>query len=166
MPYHKLRTAWSVFWGAVALLLVAIWVRSYWRWDSVTLPLPCRAFGASFDSFDGRLRFLILDSEGSKWQPAMDSYDRSFAQETMESWITIGEQHGGILSLRYAYHLDFQVLESPRLLRIHCTHWLGALLCGCLSLAPWLSWRFSLHTLLVATTLAAVTLGLVVWASE
>jgi hypothetical protein len=30
--------------------------------------------------------------------------------------------------------------------------------------APWLSWRFSLRTLLSATTLLAVVLGLVVWA--
>jgi hypothetical protein len=29
---------------------------------------------------------------------------------------------------------------------------------------PWLRWRFTLRTLLIATTLVAVVLGLVVWA--
>jgi hypothetical protein len=33
-----------------------------------------------------------------------------------------------------------------------------------LAIAPWLSSRFSLRTLLIATTLVAVALGLVVWA--
>ena len=28
---------------------------------------------------------------------------------------------------------------------------------------PWLRWRFSLRTLLIATTLVAVVLGLIVW---
>ena len=32
--------------------------------------------------------------------------------------------------------------------------------CG---VAPWLRWRFSLRTLLIATTLVAVVLGLIVW---
>jgi hypothetical protein len=30
--------------------------------------------------------------------------------------------------------------------------------------SPWLTWRFSLRTLLIATTLAALMLGLLVWA--
>ena len=32
--------------------------------------------------------------------------------------------------------------------------------------APWLRWRFSLRTLLIATTLVAVVLGLIVWAAR
>jgi hypothetical protein len=33
---------------------------------------------------------------------------------------------------------------------------------GALATAPWLSWRFGLRTLLIATTLVAVVLGLIV----
>jgi hypothetical protein len=29
MKYHKLRIAWSVTWGIMAVLFVALWVRSY-----------------------------------------------------------------------------------------------------------------------------------------
>ena len=32
-----------------------------------------------------------------------------------------------------------------------------------LGVTPWLRWKFSLRTLLIATTLIAVVLGLVVW---
>jgi hypothetical protein len=31
---------------------------------------------------------------------------------------------------------------------------------------PWLTWRFSLRTLLIVTTLAALMLGLLVWAAR
>ena len=34
MKYRKLRIAWSVAWGVVAVLLCVLWVRSYW-WDDV-----------------------------------------------------------------------------------------------------------------------------------
>src|SRR5262245_28132824 len=30
-----LRIAWSVWWGIVCVLLVVLWVRSYWRWDGI-----------------------------------------------------------------------------------------------------------------------------------
>ncbi len=35
-------------------------------------------------------------------------------------------------------------------------------ICGALATAPWLRFRFSLRTLLIATTLVAVVLGLIV----
>ena len=35
-----------------------------------------------------------------------------------------------------------------------------------LAAAPWLRWRFSLRTLLIATTLIAVLLGIIVWKSR
>src|SRR6185369_6057413 len=34
MRFRKLRIAWSVFWGVVAVLLVVLWLRSYWCNDS------------------------------------------------------------------------------------------------------------------------------------
>jgi hypothetical protein len=48
------------------------------------------------------------------------------------------------------------------------SHWAAVLLMLALTAAPWFPWskRFSLRTLLIATTLVAVVLGLVVWASR
>ena len=31
MRYRKLRIAWSVGWGIACVLLIVLWVRSYWR---------------------------------------------------------------------------------------------------------------------------------------
>ena len=33
MRFRKLRIAWSVWWGIVAVSLVALWIRSYWCHD-------------------------------------------------------------------------------------------------------------------------------------
>ena len=41
--------------------------------------------------------------------------------------------------------------------------WFVVAMCGLVAAIPWLRWRFSLSTLLIATTLVAVVLGLGVW---
>jgi hypothetical protein len=35
MRFRKLRIAWSVAWGLLAVLLVVLWVRSYWHQDEL-----------------------------------------------------------------------------------------------------------------------------------
>jgi hypothetical protein len=64
---------------------------------------------------------------------------------------------GGVLGFRYYDDGLVRALIAP--------HWLPALLSATLAVIPWISrsWRFSLRTLLIATTLVAVVLGLVVW---
>jgi hypothetical protein len=42
-------------------------------------------------------------------------------------------------------------------------HWFLLVLAGTFAALPWLRWRFTLRTLLIATTLVAVVLGLAVW---
>jgi hypothetical protein len=42
-------------------------------------------------------------------------------------------------------------------------HWFGILPLAGLTALPWLPWRFSLRTLLIATTLVAILLGLIVY---
>ena len=36
MRFRKLRIAWSVVWGLAAVLLIVLWVRSYWWVDQIT----------------------------------------------------------------------------------------------------------------------------------
>src|SRR3954453_9683000 len=38
MKFRKLRIAWSVFWGVAAVLLVVLWVRSYWQKYTLVIP--------------------------------------------------------------------------------------------------------------------------------
>jgi hypothetical protein len=47
-----------------------------------------------------------------------------------------------------------------------CPHWFAASVVTLIAATPWLRFQFSLRTLLIATTLVAVVLGLVVWASR
>jgi hypothetical protein len=47
--------------------------------------------------------------------------------------------------------------------RVIVPHWFALVAAGSLSAAPWFRLRFSLRTLLIATTLIAVVLGLFVW---
>jgi hypothetical protein len=60
--------------------------------------------------------------------------------------------------------LGFYLERTPRLLRLDVPFWFIVLISLALAAAPWLRtrWRFSLRTLLLATTLVAVVLGLVV----
>ena len=37
-----LRIAWNVVFGILCLLLIVLWVRSYWRYDLLSLPGPHR----------------------------------------------------------------------------------------------------------------------------
>jgi hypothetical protein len=47
---------------------------------------------------------------------------------------------------------------------IGVTHWFVSFLITLLAALPWLPYRFSLRTLLIATTLVAVLLGAVIYA--
>src|SRR5689334_18375262 len=38
MRFRKLRIVWSVFWGIACVLLIALWVRSYWFSDTIRTP--------------------------------------------------------------------------------------------------------------------------------
>jgi hypothetical protein len=62
----------------------------------------------------------------------------------------------GVLGFAYYDDAPVTALITP--------HWHPALLCAALAVIPWISrsWRFSLRTLLIAMTLAAAGLGLIV----
>src|SRR5262245_35046945 len=34
-----LRIAWSVWWGTLCVLMIALWIRSFWCWDDAVLRL-------------------------------------------------------------------------------------------------------------------------------
>jgi hypothetical protein len=51
-------------------------------------------------------------------------------------------------------------------IRIIFPYWFAILIAGAASVAPWIHWRFSLRTLLVATALTAVILGSIIIAAR
>jgi hypothetical protein len=62
--------------------------------------------------------------------------------------------------------LDFHYLTHSQYFILAAPHWFLVLLAVMMSAAPWMrwKWRFTLRTLLIAITLVAVVLGLIVYA--
>ena len=136
MNYRKLRIAWSVGWGFICLLLIVLWVRSYSVYDRAYAP----RFGVLSDNGGVRL-WVGTSPQINGWAFRSDrvSFDRS-------------------PKLYYFANQDFAEIAIP--------YWLLLMMPLAISAVTWLPWRFSLRTLLIATTLVAVLLGIVIWAAK
>jgi hypothetical protein len=78
-----------------------------------------------------------------------------FTVESLSPHRMLGVDENDDLIDRRKFHL---------MLATHKVHWVGR--ATTLAVCPWLRRRFSLHTLLIATTLVAVVLGLAVYAAR
>jgi hypothetical protein len=141
MRYRKLGILWSVVWGMLAVLLTQLWVRSYWREDTLVLSQPStfitvQSSRGEIEYFDGG--WMDSRPNTSRWyietEPARPD------KETAESGFTFTR-------LRY----NESALTFPQ--------WCPFLASTMLAALPWLRWRFSLRTLLICMTLVAVALG-------
>ncbi len=158
MKYRKLRIAWSVVWGVVAVLLIVLWVRSYWKLDGVSGNRGNHY--VYLDTLQGELHFarIVPSSAGPiPWR----AFHNPIVDTDLQS--RDASQKGSHRVLGFAWKVfgnGWQVAVAL---------WLPALISGVIAVAPWtrqLYWRFSLRTLLIATTLVAVVLGLIVWAAK
>ncbi len=143
MRYRKLRIAWSVGCGIACVLLILLWVRSYWCEEAV---LGVReSYRWAIESRYGVLQCYVAKG-GNTLRQSWNYYSIS------------DEKHGNAFrptSFRWYYDpADVSDLSVP--------HWLPAIVFYALAALPWLQWRFTTRTLLIATTLVAVVLGLVV----
>ena len=136
---RKLRIAWSVGCGIVCLLLIVLWVRSYWLMESLTLPTNT-----------GHV-ILISSNSGVVYLVA----------EPTVITTTWGYSRGGVF--RAVRSFKFELTNE---LVVRFPHWFVALLCATLAIAPWIKWRFSLRTLLVTTTLVAVLLVAIIYTAK
>jgi len=148
MEHRKLRIAWSVAWGIVAVLLVALWVRSYSWLDMVDIPL-------------NRTQIEIGSYHGYV-QASYDGYEAEYRNWDIRSY-------GPNTFREFRTHFDFGVQRKPLFLYAEGTYCLLSLATIAMTTAPWLRhlrWRFSLRTLLIVTTPVAMGLGLIVWLSR
>jgi hypothetical protein len=152
MKYLKLRTAWSVGWGVICVLLVALWVRSYWRYNAIFLSRP--NFVVQVRSLQGRLSVLVkptTNSDKKSWLVA----NRPPLGDSEHLWPGLGES----LAPQYSF-AGFAIYRSPMLDIFAGPYWLFVFVGGLATTLPWL--RFSLRTLLIVATVFAIGLGLFV----
>jgi hypothetical protein len=119
-------------------------------------------------------RIFIISSGlgGTIWY--MNEYPASSPVWTHRFWTTqsntvAAEMEG--LEVLWFDNLDrFEFFRPPRepyySRQLVCPHWLLIAGFTAVAVAPWIHWRFSLRTLLIATTLVAVGLGLFVYAAR
>jgi hypothetical protein len=133
MKYRKLQIVWSVVCGIVCVLLVALWIDSYYHIDhSLSFPFP-------------GFRLVTLQ----QWFG--DVHADAYWDET-----TPGAYQGKPIDLVFSVGYSFTV-----------PYWSVVAIAATVTAVPWIHrirWRFSLRTLLIAATLVAVVLGLLVYA--
>jgi hypothetical protein len=150
MRFQKLRIAWSVTCGIAAVLLIVFWVRSYTWLEGARIPMSTTCgfqlgtlsglFAVGLRNVPGE-RFMIERRQVAEW--------RKLHRSPSQLW-------GGII-----------MRQSDNV--VYLPIWFLAVLSAVLSAVPWVrqrGWSFSLRSLLVATTLIAVMLGLIVWAAK
>jgi hypothetical protein len=150
MRFRKLRIAWSVGCIIVVLLLCTLWVRSY-KWVEVQHGPFIGSWAIVLTSMPGVLGFEITDTS---FKPS-----RREAAEWW-TWSLSADDGRPPYRSRVLGYFDYynQRLDVP------C--WFAVMLMIVASAAPWFPLRFSLRTLLIATTLIAVVLGTIVWMSQ
>jgi hypothetical protein len=151
MRFRKLRIAWSVVWGLAAVLLFMLWMRSYWHVDVFQKPSTSRLVIIS--SSKGRVAYFENRASPQSPMPPED-----IAQIIDDMILKLAKPILGFGRI--------QGLRLPPIL--FAPYWFPVLISGVLAAVPWMRWttRFSLRTLLIATTLVALVLGLIVWASH
>ena len=146
-----LRITWTAGCVVVAVALVALWVRSYSHYQAITLP-----------------GYIELASDDGNF--AIYVYFPAVREAEEESrWKFVGELEPS------TFNSIVPEDATPGLHRDdHGSYWLvvphgfPVLILLILAAVPWLPWnrwsnRFSLRTLLIATTLLSILLGTVVW---
>ena len=158
MKYRKLRIAWSVGWGLIAVLLCVLWVRSYDWYDSMSGDVLARTEGESEVATS-----VIINSWGGVVL-LHTSVNSLVVRPLYKYWRLDSTYHAGFL---WEDTWSFARRPSWRHVRVTMPHWFLVLIATSFGALPWLPWwsnRFSLRTLLLATTLVAVVLGSVAWA--
>jgi hypothetical protein len=148
MKHRKLRIAWSVAWGVLCVLLIALWVRSYSGTDSAM--------------YMGLANFLDVNSVRGR---VIVHYGENGSPRDSEfSW---GSEPGiftySDIPTDHTFWIDNSLAFGEFIAAI--PHWSFVSLFAIVGALPWISKvkRFSLRTLLIAMTLVAVALGLIVW---
>ena len=147
-----LRIAFSATCLIACVLLIVLWVRSYWYVAVCAGPRI------------GRQIVTIGTIPGVCGVGIVPSY-----QPNTAPWTVLGEdadEWWSVCTTPYSRAWGFFDCSTGG---ISIPYWFAVLFAATLAAATWIKdikWRFCLRTLLIATTLIAVVLGLIVWATR
>jgi hypothetical protein len=138
---RALRIAWSVSWGIVAVLLFAVWVRSF-AWD-----------GVAFCKFGDSKTLMFRSIQGEV------EVSTGFLTDAGAFALRVNPQVTRPSQPTWSYSVVRQRTS------VRFPMWFPTLLAGTFFIVPigGIVRRFSLRTLLIATTIIAVGLGLIAW---
>lgn len=150
MKFRKLRITWSVLCAIVCVLSIVLWVRSYWHGDVIEIR-------------KGGDRWLVGSGQG--WFLAGGAA-LSEPSEKLNWWFS-SHRPSRIMISEETRVLGFQPMHNVGDVTFSGPYWiclLVATLLGRWSASPWIygAKRFSLRTLLIAITLVAMVLGMIV----
>jgi hypothetical protein len=143
-----LRIAVTALSLTACVLLVGLWVRSYWWQDSVNIP-GTNTSNLFVASRQGRLIISVRPFALNEMVTHHVSIDNpkqvfvdDFGKTARARWIQVLRWRNGVTEWIIPY-------------------WMTATVAASLIFLPWQRWKFSLSTLLIATTLVAVVLVIV-----
>jgi len=136
----RLRIAWSVICGIACVLLIVLWVRSYSHSSGRLTHLDARQRMFSLWSRNG----AVLVSAADRGTGYRNGWTIHFVQDSF---------------------LGFGFAGNAQAYSIQMPYWFPLAAVGIAGVAPWISRanRFSLRTLLIATTVVALALGTFIW---
>jgi len=160
MRFRKLRIAWSVGCGIGCLLLIVLWVRSYFAASYIVneADLPQNPFGSQTLTVSSSWGIVCVESYPDFMWPHIHGWHSGTDDVTKSSAY---KQKGLAITSQFKWQTvrSVFVLQAP--------YWCVVLVIGSIGALPWaFRSRFSLRTLLVGTTLVAAILGAVVWAAR
>ncbi|HEY3392219.1 MAG TPA: hypothetical protein VGK58_05910 [Lacipirellulaceae bacterium] len=187
---HYLRIAVTALSLTACVLLIALWIRSYWYGSqliiqfipSATLPPEPQTtswfFGyacAELCSAGGHISLdLSMPAAGHSGTIAEAGisthrfeYDRQFhKEELLYNFQEHGARNLPYTLRQFGFYIGHYGPDDDGL-RIFMPHLVVVLAFGVGAMIPWIRWsyRFSLRTLLIATTLVAVGLGIIAMSS-
>jgi hypothetical protein len=146
MKYRKLRIAFSALWSILCVLLIALWIRSYWGYDGFSISFsPSHEFTVA----SGRGQIVLLDDRLSD---VARYYE--FVRPQLE------EPRKATFFPALFRPMTFR--SGDRFFSVTIEYWLVVAVAALAAGAPLFSYRFCLRTLLIATTLIGLILGSII----
>jgi hypothetical protein len=165
-----LRIAFSATCVIACVLLIALWVRSYWLFDQIIHRASATEYVA-LSTNRGQLAF------GGSDDPLLSTVfkrDWMHLGFSLKGW-DISKQGSPFAvfpastprALLYWPRYDSPFVIGPSgstSFELSVPYWLLVLTSAAFGASPWIRWRFSLRTLIIATTAVAMVMGSIVWA--